>query len=142
MILRTLWRLVVVCFAFFISAMAAGIVLVTLGLEKATQAINGVDVTASNIDSAMDMLMAAVRLMSAVTVLPALALVIVGEVARIRSSLFYVIGGGLALAAIPLLARFGSFGSGPVPGNLVWQIFATAGFAGGLAYWLLAGRKA
>ena len=26
--------------------------------------------------------------------------------------------------------------------GLIWQVFATAGFAGGLVYWLVAGRRA
>ena len=41
------------------------------------------------------------------TLLPALLLVIVGEVARIRSAIYYVVGGGVALAVVPLLTRMG-----------------------------------
>ena len=53
------------------------------------------------------------------------------------------VGGGLALAAVPLVARYGQGGSAmPDPDQLVWQVFATAGFAGGFVYWLLAGRNA
>ena len=64
-------------------------------------------------------------------------------VARIRSLIYYVVGGGLALAAVPLLARYGQGGTAmPDPDQLVWQVFATAGFAGGFVYWLLAGRNA
>ena len=69
-------------------------------------------------------------------------MVIVGEVARIRSWLYYMIGGGLALAAIPLLARINSSGVGTLSDATVWQVFATAGFAGGLVYWIIAGRNA
>ena len=78
---------------------------------------------------------------SGATIIPALLLVIVGEVARIRSWLYYMIGGGVALAIIPLLVRID-------PGTMtyslpaLWHVFATAGFAGGLTYWLLAGRNA
>jgi hypothetical protein len=68
--------------------------------------------------------------------------VIVGEVARIRLWLYYVIGGGLALAAIPLLARINASGVGTLSEATVWQVFATAGFAGGLVYWIIAGRNA
>ena len=142
MILRTLWRMIVVSFAFIVAFCAAAFVMMTLGLERATQAVNSIDVAATDPDGLVDLLFAVLRLMSATTILPALALIIVGEVARIRSGLYYVIGGGAALAAIPLIARFGSLGAGPMQSNLVWQIFATAGFAGGLAYWLLAGRRA
>ncbi|MBJ7019351.1 hypothetical protein, partial [Vibrio cholerae] len=62
-------------------------------------------------------------------------------VARIRSWLYYMVGGGVALAIIPLLARVD-------PGTMtyalpaLWHVFATAGSAGGLVYWLPAGRNA
>jgi hypothetical protein len=49
-------------------------------------------------------------------------------------------GGGAASAAIPLLARLDV--AGTLPQATVWQLFATAGFAAGLVYWLLAGRNA
>jgi hypothetical protein len=68
--------------------------------------------------------------------------VFVGEIARIRSALYYVAGGGAALAAIPLLARIGQSGSFALADQIVWQVFATAGFAGGFVYWLIAGRNA
>jgi hypothetical protein len=29
-----------------------------------------------------------------------------------------------------------------LPDPIVWQVFATAGFAGGFVYWLIAGRNA
>ncbi|MCK9911764.1 hypothetical protein MXD81_21595, partial [Microbacteriaceae bacterium K1510] len=75
-------------------------------------------------------------LAASITVIPALLMVIVGEIARIRSIIYYVAGGGLALAAIPLLARYGQDGSVSAPEAIVWQVFATAGFAGGFVYWL------
>jgi hypothetical protein len=73
--------------------------------------------------------------------IPALVVVILGEVARIRSLIYYVVGGGAALAAMPLLARLGEASLG-VPGGVLWQVFATAGFAAGFVYWLIAGRNA
>ena len=143
MILRLIWRVIVVAFAVLVAIGIAGTVLVSLGFERVTQAMHSRDVIVSNIDGAADGLFAIIRLVSAMTVLPALALIIVGEVARIRSALYYVIGGGAAMVAIPLLARVGQFGgANGGPSLLVWQVFATAGFAGGLAYWLLAGRRA
>lgn len=143
MILRSIWRVVVVSFAVLVAVAIAAAVLVSLGLERVTQAMQGSDVMAANIDGAMDGLLAILRLLSAMTVLPALALVVVGEVARIRSALYYVIGGGAAMVAIPMLARIGQAGGATGgPSLLVWQVFATAGFAGGLVYWLLAGRRA
>jgi hypothetical protein len=68
--------------------------------------------------------------------------VIVGEVARIRGAMYYVIGGGVALALVPLMSRFGEPLTVLDLSSVVWQVLATAGFAGGFAYWLLAGRNA
>lgn len=143
MILRSIWRIIVVSFAVVVAVGIAAAVLLTLGLERVTQAMQGHDVMISNIDGAADGVFALLRVLSAFTILPALALVIIGEVARIRSALYYVIGGGAAMAAIPLLARVGQSGAASGASSLlVWQVFATAGFAGGLAYWILAGRRA
>lgn len=83
-------------------------------------------------------------LASGLTLLLALGVVIVGEVARIRSALYYVVGGGIAIGAIPFLAKW-TEASGVktgAPPTVIWMIFATAGFATGLVYWLLAGRRA
>jgi hypothetical protein len=77
----------------------------------------------------------ATRLVSALTIMPVLLLIVVGEVARLRSAMYYVLGGGLALGLIPLLAKIET-------GGLIWQVFATGGFAAGYVYWLIAGRSA
>ena len=72
------------------------------------------------------------------TILPALLAVIIGEVVQIRSALFYIVAGGLAVAALPILAS-------PLDAAFnthYLAIFATAGFSGGLLYWLMAGRNA
>jgi hypothetical protein len=53
-----------------------------------------------------------------------------------------VIGGGAALAVAPLMARLNQPLAVLDLSQVVWQVLATAGFAGGLAYWLLAGRNA
>ncbi|MGI8725392.1 MAG: hypothetical protein ACR2J1_08610, partial [Methyloceanibacter sp.] len=77
----------------------------------------------------------------ALTLLPALLAVIVGEVLRLRSWIYYVVAGGAAGTAIPLLAMpTGEIAS--LPQGQWLGIFAVAGFAGGLMYWLLAGARA
>ena len=82
----------------------------------------------------------------ALTALPAFAAVVAGEVLHIRSWMYYVLAGGAALAALPLLVSTEAYGPAvDVPSLSEGQsitIFATAGFAGGLSYWLLAGRGA
>lgn len=77
----------------------------------------------------------------ALTALPALAAAAIGEVLHIRSWIYYVLVGGAALAAVPILA--GAATDTPaLPASEYMTIFATAGFAGGFIYWLLAGRGA
>ena len=133
-----LGRLFLVPIGFILSSLVALFVLVTLGSEKITHAIQGEnDVPLS---AAFELVGQAAVLTSAVTIIPALALVIIGEVGRIRSIIFYVVGGGLALVAIPALAQAGMSGGLQMPSTALWQVFATAGFLAGFTYWLIAGR--
>ena len=121
--------------------MAAIALLFMLGMEKITHALSGKD-TDESLTSIFELLNQGVSLANGLTLLPALAVVIIGEVARIKSSVYYIVGGGAALAVIPLLARFGPDATSALSTELIWQLFATAGFAGGFLYWLLAGRNA
>lgn len=139
---RTLGRLFWLPIAFVISVVVALFVAVTLGLEKITHAMHGTPEGLQTVEAYSDLLIRGWDLIAGVSILPALALVIVGEVARIRSWLYYLVGGGMALASVPLLARLGDLASVTAPPATLWQVLATAGFAGGLVYWLLAGRNA
>ena len=76
----------------------------------------------------------------ALTGLPGLIAIIIGEVMAIRSALYYTIAGGAALAVIPILARAAVNTSAPMPAYM--SLFAAAGFIGGFAYWALAGARA
>lgn len=142
MVWRTIGRLLWVPVAFLLALLLTGLVLVTLGLERITQAVEGRWQDSDSISGLFELLLQGQMLASGLTLVPALAVVIVGEIARIRSSLYYILGGGLAVAAVPLLARFGEAGAVTMPAAPVWQVLATAGFAGGWLYWLLAGRRA
>lgn len=144
MLLATVGRLIWVPLAFLIAAAGASFILVTLGLERATQVVRGGSGDVLSIGALLELLRQAQLIGSGLTLIPAILVVVIGEVARIRATLYYTIGGGIALAAIPLIARIGQgqTGAGMVPPTLIWQIFATAGFVGGFIYWLLAGRRA
>ena len=78
----------------------------------------------------------------ALTALPALIVVVAGEVMRIRSWMYYVPSGGAALAVVPLLAAPEGADLTEVATSPYMTIFAAAGFAGGFVYWLLAGARA
>jgi hypothetical protein len=139
--LRTIGRLVWVPIAFLLSAVVALFVMVSLGQERLVQALRGRGPEAS-IDAAFALFGYALELISVYTLLPAIMLVIIGEIARIRGALYYVLGGGATLAMVPWLARINQPVAAMDVSHLVWQVLATAGFAGGFAYWLLAGRRA
>ena len=78
----------------------------------------------------------------ALTALPALVAVVIGEVLRIRSWMYYVLAGGAALAVVPLLAAPQDADLTAIAASHYMTLFAASGFAGGLIYWLLAGARA
>ncbi len=142
MILRALGRLIMVPLGLLLGILAALAVLLTLGLELTTHTLANRADDVDKLEVLVDMGLGFITVAAAVSLLPALLVVVVGEIARIRSILYYMLGGGAALALLPLLVRFGSAAeSGPLP-TRVWTVMATAGFAGGLIYWLVAGRRA
>lgn len=140
--LRTLGRIIVVAVGFVMAIVTATIILLTLGMERLTYMASDNRVPGDSLEGAVELARSGIDLLTAASVLPALLVIIVGEIARIRASLYYILGGGAAMASIPLIAQFGDTGSAAIPALMVWQVFATAGFAGGFVYWLLAGRRA
>lgn len=142
MIWRTLGRIIWLPFAILISALASFAVLFTLGQERLIQIMSASGEELADLSVLAQLMTEGLALAAGLTVLPALAFIIIGEVARIRSSLYYIVGGGIALLAIPILARYGQTAEFASPSPEIWQVFATAGFAGGFVYWLIAGRYA
>lgn len=138
----TVGRFIVIPIALLIAALVSGFVLFTLGLERITGVLQGNRSGDDVIVAMFDLTQQGLLLATGLTLIPALVVVIVGEIARIRSAIYYVAGGGLALAAMPMLARMTESGNVVIPETTVWQVFATAGFAGGFVYWLIAGRNA
>jgi len=142
MVWSTIWRIIVVPIAFVISGLISLFVLITLGLERITHAFHDAPMDEPDtVLAVFDLVTQGAILASGLTILPAFLVVVIGEVARIRSAVYYIFGGGLALIAVPVLAQVGTVGV-VWPSPVVWQVFATAGFAGGFVYWLLAGRRA
>jgi hypothetical protein len=142
MILRTLGRLILVPIALLFGAGTAAMVAVFLGLQKITVAMAGKEGGAETVTAYWDIAIQGGALIAALTLLPALIVVIVGEVVRIRSWLYYMVGGGVSLGLLPLLAQSQMPDLASMPPAALWQVLATAGFAGGLVYWLIAGRTA
>ena len=140
--LRTVGRLIMVPLGFLLGAGVAISVLLSLGLERITHALAGRSLDAGGIERVIDALFGFVSIAGAATIVPAFLIAIVGEVVRIRSLFYYVLGGGLALGLLPILAKAGASAGEAGSIGQIWPVFATAGFAGGFAYWLVAGRKA
>jgi hypothetical protein len=144
-ILRTIFRMIWVVVAFFIAALAALGVLFALGALWAGDELRAAapdDPLVREGAPIFGMVMFAGTVGPALTGLPALIAVVAGEVLRVRSWMYYVVAGGLALAAIPILAAPDTAELPAVLANHAMTIFATAGFAGGFLYWLLAGARA
>jgi hypothetical protein len=145
MILRTFFRMIWVVIAFFLSALAALAVLFALGAIWAGDELRAAapdDPLIRDGAPIFGMVLFAGTVGPALTALPALIAAVAGEVLRVRSWMYYVLAGGLSLAAIPILAAPEATELPAVLASHAITIFATAGFAGGFLYWLLAGARA
>lgn len=141
-VVGTLARVILVPLGLLFGAAAAAFVFLTLGLETVTAELAAEEYSVDGLRSAYVVIAQGVVITSGLTLLPALAFIIVGEVARIRSLLYYMIAGGAALPLAPMIASYAAAAEVTFPGGAFWQIAATAGFFGGFVYWLIAGRTA
>ncbi len=142
---RAIGRIIIIPIAFVISALVAIFILFTLGLERLTHVTGGQLVDFENLGQTFliwDQAIQALSIVSGLTIAPALLAILVGELARIRSAIYYIVAGGLAIIAIPLLAGVAAPDATNQLIPAAWPVFATAGFAAGGVYWLLAGRSA
>lgn len=132
-------RLVVVATGFVTAVLMTAFVAFRLGIERVTGALHN---DQDPVGTVMEWVWHGANVSLYVALLLAIVVVIVGEVARIRSALFYIAGGGLAVAAAPLVLAVQSTAPGQGLPAFIWQVLATAGFVGGGIYWLIAGRRA
>ena len=143
MIFRTFLRWVWVVLAFFIASFIALTVLFGLGIfwlgDEIRAGAQG-DEFIFHTAQAFAALFFTAAVAPALTGLPGLIAIIIGEVMNIRSALYYTAAGGAALAVIPILARAAENTSAPFSSYM--SLFAAAGFIGGFAYWALAGARA
>ena len=147
MILRYVFRVLWLVVAFGLAALVALTVLFALGSmwvgdELRAAAPPNDPILHQGGATVFGIVLFASAVAPALTALPALIAVVAGEVLKIRSWIYYVVAGGLSLAAIPFLAGTPEAGSAAIPAGEYMTIFATAGFAGGFIYWLLAGARA
>jgi hypothetical protein len=145
LISRIIVRMAWVAIAFCIAALASIAVLFALGGTWAGEELRAAapnDPLVRDSAPIFGMLLFARTVGPALTALPAVIAVVTGEVMRIRSWVYYVLAGGLSLAAIPILAAPETAELSAILTSQTMTIFSTAGFAGGLLYWLLAGARA
>ena len=144
MIGRIIWRGFVVVVAFCVAAGVALAILLTLGAmwvgDELRSVAPGDPLLRHGGAFAFGAVLFTGTIAPAITALPAFIAVVVGEVLGLRSWIYYVLGGGAALAAIPLLAG-ASLDDPAIPAGEYMTIFAASGFAGGFVYWLLAGAR-
>ena len=74
--------------------------------------------------------------------MPVLAVILVGFLLRIRTVLYYVPAGGLALLMVPVLAGFLQTAAFAQPDEASTFLYLVSGAAGGFAYWLIGGANA
>ncbi|MEZ5775242.1 MAG: hypothetical protein R3D33_11220 [Hyphomicrobiaceae bacterium] len=142
--LSTIGRMIWVAIAFLVAAGVAAFVVVTLGAERLAEEVHRQS-TGGDIDLWLgyaDQVMGIFDIVTALSLVPGLVAVVVGEVARLRSLLYWTVAGGVALVAVPVIGRLASEGNAVLPPTTLLQVLATAGFAAGFVYWALAGRSA
>jgi hypothetical protein len=140
--MSVLGRIIVIFFALIVATMAAGLAL-AIGIISPDWA--GADSDPFERVSFFVFAFFATSFVGAAATVPALVLIVFAEAARMRSLLYYGVGG----AVVGLAAYFGSDISSRlenttdvVPVGHALQLAAAAGIIGGLIYWLIAGRRA
>jgi hypothetical protein len=144
---QALGRLFAVLTGFVLAVLAGGLTLLFAGSRWAAQEVaanmpDDTDAASQFINQALGMVAFVFTVAPALTLAPAIIAVVVGEIARIRSVLYYVVAGGAAAALMPLIAVHGEAAQTTTYNTAYFTIMATSGFAAGLIYWLLAGRRA
>ncbi len=144
MVTRTIFRMLWVVVSFLFASGIALVVLLLLGAlwvgDELRQAAPG-DPLMREGGEVFGFFMFTAAVAPSLTILPALVAVVVGEVLRFRSWMYYVLAGGLSLLAVPLLVGTPDEMAALPPAQAT-AIFATAGFTGGFVYWLICGRGA
>jgi len=140
-------RITAVTMGFVLAIAAGGLTLFIIGSrwamgQVASYAPENPDEVSRFLNEAMGVFAFLFTVGPVLTLIPAIAAIVVGEVARIRSLLYYVIAGGAAAAVMPLIAAPSEAAQNTTYATPYFTIMATAGFAAGLVYWLLAGRRA
>lgn len=146
MIWPTLRRILAVAFGFVLAVLTSVITLFALGARWAAEEVtafgpHNTDEISRTLNEGLGVIAFFLTVAPLLTLLPAIAVAAIGEVARIRSILYYLLASGAAAALMPLISTPPENVHGAYSAEY-FAIIATAGFAGGFVYWLIAGRNA
>jgi hypothetical protein len=147
MIWPTLRRILAVVTAFALAMMAGLFTLFFLGARWAASEATAftpenADEVSQALNQGLGIIAFFLNVAPVLTLLPGIAAIVIGEVARMRSLLYYILAGGIAAALMPLIATQHEALGSPTYSAAYFSIIATAGFVGGFIYWLIAGRNA
>jgi hypothetical protein len=147
MIWSMLRRVAAVLFGFILAVIGATVTLFMLGAhwaagEVTAYAPDNADEISQTLNEWLGVVAFFLTVAPVMTLLPALAVVAAGEIARVRSVLYYILGGGIAAAVMPVIMAPPEVAASPSYSAQYFAIIATAGFVGGLVYWLVTGRNA
>jgi hypothetical protein len=135
-------RIIMILCALILAIMAAGITL-AIGIVAPDWA--GIDSDPVERLSFFIVSFFATSFVGAVAIMPAALLIVISEAVRLRSFLFYGVGGALVgLASYygsDISVRLENTTDVPPVANAL-QLAAAAGIIGGLVYWVVAGRNA
>jgi hypothetical protein len=141
--MRLLGTIIRVLFGFAVACLVAGVATVAFVVTPADLASLPPDVRPERLANAGVLsLLAATH--SAIFAFPfALSAIALGEWLRIRSWIYYSVAGILiAIGGFCAVSYFEVAGQPTIVNNYAIRAFFTVGFFGGLAYWLVAGRRA
>ena len=147
MIWPALRRFIAVAFAFILAVLAGTVTLFFLGARWAAGEATAftpqdTDEMSRVVNEGLGVIAFFFTMAPVLTLLPAVSAAVIGEVARIRSLLYYLVAGGAAAALMPLIATRPEMTAGSTYAAPYFTIMATAGFVAGFVYWLIAGRNA
>jgi len=152
MIIDLILRLIVIVIAFMVATTATAIMvfytlrgpIASLGRE-AGRAVSGIDDLETSLDAVLTLLEVFASLVGGFTLtaalIPAVIVIILGEVMRLRSWMLYVLGGGVAMGMAAAVQGF-DFELIDLAFPDFTLSLVSSGFVGGGIYWLLAGRRA
>jgi len=152
MIVDLILRLIVIVTAFMVATMVTAVMvfytlrgpIASVG-RRAGQAVSGVDDLESSMDAVLTLLEVFASLVGGFTLtaalIPAVMIIVLAEIMRLRSWMLYVLGGGVAMGMAAAVQGM-DFSLIDLAFPDFTLSLVSSGFVGGGIYWLLAGRRA